>query len=172
MIRHIVRAIASHGALGVALVAGAAPLAAQQVKAKASAFDRRAIPAAGKTPELHVPSWTNATLSNGAKLVVSEKHGLPLVSFQINFIGGANQYDPATKTGLANFVASMLTEGTTHRTGDQISNDLQLLGTSINTSIGGETGRMGFLSTKDKFAPTLAIFADLLENPSFPPDAL
>jgi zinc protease len=165
MIRHIVRAFAL-------LAVGAAPLAAQQVKAKMAAFDRRAIPMAGKTPELHVPSWTNATLSNGAKLIVSEKHGLPLVSFQINFIGGANQYDPATKTGLANFVASMLTEGTTHRTGDQISNDLQLLGTSVNTFIGGETGRMGFLSTKDKFAPTLSIFADLLENPTFPSDAL
>jgi len=176
MTRHTVRALASRGALGIALIAVSfAPpssVSAQQAKSKAASFDRRAIPTAGKTPELRVPAWTKAALNNGAQLIVSEKHGLPLVSFQINFVGGANQYEPATKTGLASFVASMLTEGTTHRTGDQISNDLQLLGTSVGTSITGEAGRMGFLSTRDKFAPTLAILADLLENPTFPPDAL
>ncbi|HEV8216857.1 MAG TPA: pitrilysin family protein, partial [Gemmatimonadaceae bacterium] len=108
----------------------------------------------------------------GAPLIVSEKHGLPLVSFQISFIGGANQYEPEEKTGLASFVASMLSEGTTHRTGDQISNDLQLLGTDINAFISGESGRISFLSTRDKFASTLAVLADLLENPTFPQDAL
>jgi zinc protease len=171
MTRHTVRALASRGALGIAFIAQAVQLSAQQTKTKSASFDRRAIPTAGNPPELRVPSWTKATLNNGAQLVVSEKHGLPLVSFQINFVGGANQYEPATKTGLAGFVASMLTEGTTHRTGDQISNDLQLLGTNLGNSIGAESGRMAFLSTKDKFAPTLAILADLLENPTFPPDA-
>lgn len=175
MSRHAVRAFAWRASLGMALVVSSAPprvLLAQQVKTKIASFDRRVAPTAGKTPELRVPAWTKMPLSNGAQLVVSEKHGLPLVSFQINFVGGANQYEPTGKTGLASFVASMLTEGTTHRTGDQISNDLQLLGTNVSTSIAGESGRMAFLSTKDKFAPTLAILADLLENPTFPPDAL
>ena len=156
----------------------AASAAAQQPKRQAvpapapQAFDRRVIPTPGKMADLHVPAWTKATLPNGARLIVSSKHDLPLVSFQINFVGGADQYEPAEKTGLAGLVASMLTEGTTHRTGDQISNDLQLLGTTINTSIAGETGRMSFLSTTDKLAPTLAILADILENPTFPQAAL
>ena len=152
------------------VIAGAAANA--QTAVQSSALDRRTIPTPGKDPDLHVPAWTNASLSNGAKLVVSERHGLPLVSFQINFIGGAAQYEPADKTGLASFVASMLSEGTTHRTGDQLSNDLQLLGTSVGTGIDRESGRMSFLSTKDKLAPTLAILADMLENPIFPQAAL
>jgi zinc protease len=152
------------------LIVGAAANA--QTMSKSSSLDRRTIPTPGKDPALRVPSWTNVSLSNGAKLVVSERHGLPLVSFQINFIGGASQYEPADKSGLASFVASMLSEGTTHRTGDQISNELQLLGTSVGTSIGSESGRMSFLSTKDKLAPTLAILADMLENPTFPQEAL
>ncbi len=161
----------SRAALALALLI-AAPLSAQQQTNKQPALDRRVVPAAGKTPELHVPSWTKTTLSNGAQLIVSERHGLPLVSFQINFVGGAYQYEPADKTGLANFVSSMLTEGTTHRTGDQISNDLQLLGTNVGASISGEQGRIAFLSTKDKFAPVLSILADILENPTFPQAAL
>jgi predicted Zn-dependent peptidase len=156
----------------------AAPIAAQtkspakQQAATTSRFDRRVIPTPGKVPELTIPFWSKISIANGAQLVVSEKHGLPLVSFQINFIGGANQYEPEEKPGLAGFVAGMLSEGTTHRNGDQISNDLQLLGTSVNASIGGEAGRISFLSTKDKFASTLAILADLLENPTFPQEAL
>ena len=39
----------------------------------------------------------SATLANGAELVVSEKHDLPLVSFTINFVGGADQFEPADK---------------------------------------------------------------------------
>jgi len=162
-----------------AAVVFAAPLTAQQPKTPAkqqatthSNFDRRIVPRPAKVPELVVPFWSKASLGNGAPLIVSEKHGLPLVSFQINFIGGGNQYEPEEKTGLASFVASMLSEGTTHRTGDQISNDLQLLGTDINAFISGEAGRISFLSTRDKFASTLAVLADLLENPTFPQEAL
>ena len=171
------RRLSFRTALAAAVVL-ATPLAAQtktpakQQAAATSRFDRRVVPTPGKVPELIVPFWNKISLANGAQLVVSEKHDLPLVSFQINFIGGANQYEPQEKTGLASFVASMLSEGTTHRTGDQISNDLQLLGTGINAFISGESGRISFLSTRDKFAATLAVLADLLENPTFPQDAL
>ncbi|MGE5731261.1 MAG: hypothetical protein ACM37U_04920, partial [Gemmatimonas sp.] len=61
MIRHTVRAFASRGALGVALVfVSSLPLSAQQAKSKSAVLDRRTIPTAGKTPELRVPSWTKA----------------------------------------------------------------------------------------------------------------
>jgi predicted Zn-dependent peptidase len=165
---------------GIAVaVAFATPAAAQHAKSPAkqqatakTALDRRVVPTPGKVPDLTVPFWNKVSLADGAQLVVSEKHGLPLVAFQISFIGGANQYEPQEKTGLANFVAMMLSEGTTHRTGDQISNDLQLLGTELFASISGESGRVWFLSTKDKFPQTLAVLSDLLENPTFPQEAL
>lgn len=147
----------------------AAPLGAQQTR---SSFDRSVIPSPGKTPELRVPAWTTATLSNGAQLIVSQRRNLPLVSFTISWVGGAAQYEPADRTGLAAIVASMLQEGTKNRTGDQLSNDLQLLGTSINIGIGAEAGQMGFLAMKENFEPTLAILEDILVNPTFPADAL
>ena len=159
-------------AAALMLVGAVANAQTTKTTSKSSSLDRRVIPTPGKDPALQVPAWTNATLSNGAKLVVSERHGLPLVSFQLNFIGGAAQYDPADKVGLASFVAQMLSEGTTHRTGEQLSSDLQLLGTNIGSLIDRESGRMAFLSTKDKLAPTLAILADMLENPTFPQEAL
>jgi zinc protease len=158
------------GALAAMAVAPA-PLAAQ-AKTRVASLDRTVVPPAGKTPELRVPSWTKTTLPDGARLIVSERHGLPLVSFQINFVGGANQYEPANETGIAALAAAMLSEGTATRTGDQLSDELQSLGTAIQVSVTGESGRIAFQSTSDKFAPTLAILADMLEHPTIPAAAL
>jgi predicted Zn-dependent peptidase len=159
--------------------AGAAALAAltvsagaQQPKAQSTSFDRSAIPAPGKAPELHVPSWTAMKLADGAQLVVSPRHNLPLVSFTINFVGGADQYEPASKPGVAEFTGAMLSEGTTTRSGDDISNALQLLGTGVRVGVGGENGAISFLSTSDKAERVLQIVEDMLVNPSFPNDAI
>src|SRR5687768_17904576 len=136
------------------------------------AFDRKAVPKAGKTPELRVPQWTTSKLSNGATLIVSERHDLPLVSFTMTFLGGSNQFEKAEKVGVAGFTTAMLREGTKTRDGEKLSLDLQLLGTNVAAGIGGETGSVSFLSTTDKFAPTLEIMADMLLNSTFPAASL
>src|SRR6266581_7082737 len=110
-------------------------------------LDRTKIPPPGRTPELRVPAWTKTMLGNGATLIVSERHALPLVSFSITFLGGANQFEPAGRRGLAAITSSMLAEGTTTKTGDQLSDALQLLGTNVNTNITGEQGSMGCISS-------------------------
>ena len=136
------------------------------------ALDRTKTPPAGKTPDLRVPTWTKTTLANGADLIVSEKHDLPIVSFSLTFLGGANQFEPAERTGLASITASMMSEGTKTRDGEALSNALQLLGTSVSTTISGESGSMTFVSTTAKLGPTMDILADMLLNSTFPADAL
>ena len=137
-----------------------------------SSFDRTVLPKAGADPVAKIPTWTKTTLSNGATLLVVERHALPLVSFTMSFVGGSNQLEPADKPGLGSLTASMMTEGTTLRSGDDISNALQLLGTTVGFGIGGESGSVQFRSLKDKFEPTLAIMAEELLHPSFPATAL
>ena len=85
---HIIRALAIAGALNAAALAPAVGQATKSV-----ALNRAAIPTAGKTPELHVPSWSKLSLANGARLVVSERHGLPLIYVSVNLIGGAAQFE-------------------------------------------------------------------------------
>jgi len=135
-------------------------------------LDRTKIPTPGPNPVLRVPTWTKTQLPNGALLIVSEKHNLPLVSFNITFVGGSNQFEAAGKRGVAAMTASMLTEGTTTRTGDQLSDALQLLGTNVLAGIGGEEGSVGFVSTTKNFDATLAILADMMLNSTFPAEAL
>ena len=136
------------------------------------ALDRKKVPAPAKTPELRVPTWTKSTLANGAELIVSEKHDLPLISFSITFLGGADQFEPAGKQALASLTAALLSEGTKTRDAESLSNALQLLGTSVSASIGGESGSISFRSTAAKFPATLDVLADMLVNPTFPADGL
>ncbi len=155
-------------ALMAALVIGFANIAAVAQQT----LDRTKVPTLGATPVLRVPTWTKARLSNGATLIVSERHGLPLVSFSITFLGGSNQFEPAGKRGVASMTTSMLTEGTRTKTGDQLSDALQLLGTGVGANIGGEEGSVSFVSTAQNFEATLAIMADMMLNSTFPEPAL
>jgi zinc protease len=156
----------------------ATPIAAQQrqkaapAASKKVALDRAKIPEAGKTPVLKVPAWTKSTLSNGAELIVSQKRDLPLVSVTVDFLGGTYQFESAQKLGVASFTASMLSEGTATRTGDQLADAQQLLGTRIGAGIGGEGGSIGFTALSSKLDPALDLLADMMLNPSFPADAL
>ena len=143
-----------------------APLAAQE------RLDRTVPPTPGPAPAIRVPTWTRTTLANGAELVVTEKHDLPLVAVSINFVGGAYNFEPADKLGVAPFTAQMLSEGTTSKTADQLSEAQQMLGTQISTGVIGEGGSIGFTALKDKFEPALALVADMLVNSTFPAPAL
>jgi zinc protease len=149
----------------VLLLVTAAPSAQQ-------ALDRKKIPPPGKTPELRVPSWTKSTLANGAELLVSEKHDLPLISFSITLLGGADQFEPAGKQSVASLTAALLSEGTKTRDAEALSNALQLLGTSVNASVASESGSISFRSTTAKFPATLDLLADMLVNPTFPEGGL
>jgi zinc protease len=158
--RHLLTA----SALVVAL-ATAAPIAQQQ-------FDRAKPPTPGPVPELKVPEWKSGKLANGAQLIVAERRDLPLIAFTITFEGGVNQFEKPENLGVGAFTTAMLREGTKTRTAEQLALDLQLLGTNVGASVGDESGTVSFLSTTEKFRPTLDILADMLLNPTFPADAL
>jgi zinc protease len=135
-------------------------------------LDRSRIPPPAKPPALHVPAWTKGKLANGAEIFVAERHDLPLVALSITFQGGAYQMETENRRGLAGLTAAMMNEGTKSRDGETLSSALQLLGTSINVNVGGESGSISFQSISNKFPQTLEILADMLVNPSFPADAL
>jgi zinc protease len=147
------------------------PLSARTLGAQRH-LDRAVLPTPGPSPKLQVPTWVRSTLSNGAQLVVVEKHDLPLVAVDVDFIGGATTFEPAGKVGLARFAASMLSEGTATRTADQLSDAEQMLGTSIGASVGPESGSIGFTAMKDRLEPALALLTDMLLHSTDPPAAL
>jgi zinc protease len=149
-----------------------AGIAQSRPTTQTAALDRNKVPEPGRTPVLRVPAWTSTTLSNGAQLIVSPKRDLPLVSVTVNFLGGTHQFDPPAKLGVGSFTAAMLSEGTTTRSGDELADAQQLLGTRISAGIGGEEGSIGFTALSSRLDPALDLLADMLLRPSFPAEAL
>jgi zinc protease len=145
-------------------------LAPAALIAQGAPLDRTKAPPVGPTPAFKAPSWSMDTLSNGARLVVVERHDLPIVTFSIHFNGGTNQL--GTKEGVSEFIGAMMREGTTTRTADQLTNQLALLGTNVGFSIGDESGSAGFSSLSRTFDSTLSIMMDMMRHSTFPAPAL
>jgi len=153
--------------IGLAIALGLSLAASAQ-----QPLDRKKVPPPAPNPTLHVPAWTRSALANGADLIVSEKHDLPLISFSLTFLGGSSQFEAAGKEGVASLTAALLSEGTRGRDGEALSNALQLLGTTINANVAGESGSVTFVCTAAKFGATLDVLADMLLNSTFPAPGL
>ncbi len=166
------RTMKRYAGIALAVIAMTMPVAMPVAAIGAQGLDRTKQPVAGKSPTLRVPSWTKVKLANGADLIVVEKHDLPLVAVNIDFVGGTTTFEPKDKLGTGSFTAAMLSEGTKTKTADQLSDAQQMLGTAIAVQVGGESGTIRFTSLKEKVEPALALVADMLLNSTFPDSAL
>jgi len=129
--------------------------------------DRKTVPAAGAAPEAKFPAVQRATLGNGLKIVLAERHTIPVVNFAL-VVGAGYSSDKGAGLGTSSLAMSMLDEGTAKRSSLQISDELALLGAEIRTGSGIDTSSVSLSTLKDKLDPALDIYADVILNPAFP----
>jgi zinc protease len=129
--------------------------------------ERVKLPTPGAPPEIQFPTLQRATLSNGLKLVLAERHTTPMVSFSLQVDAGfaADQF---AIPGTARLATEMLKEGTSRRTVRQINEELALLGASISTESGLDSCSVNLSALTATLAPALELYADVLLHPSFP----
>ena len=75
---------------------------------------------------LKLPPMQKATLSNGLKIVLAERHTAPVVNFSL-LVDSGYAADPATRSGTASFSQRMLEEGTPTRDSLKIGEELESL---------------------------------------------
>jgi zinc protease len=134
--------------------------------------DRSRLPTPGPDPEVKFPSLQRAKLSNGLKVVLAERHSLPLVSFSLQVDAGyaADQF---AIPGTAKLAMQMIDEGTARRTALQISDQLYALGANLGASSDLDASSVSLSTLTSTLDPALEIYADVILNPSFPePDFL
>ena len=135
----------------------------------ASAFELNAqdtIPDPGAARPVNVPAVKETKLKNGLTVAVVEKKGVPLVSVQLLVRAGASG-EGMQKAGLANLTADMLTKGTKTRTAEQIAEEMEFLGSSLNSGAGWNNSTVGMTVTTDKLDAAMAVMSDVVLNPSF-----
>ncbi|WP_299899242.1 pitrilysin family protein [uncultured Aquimarina sp.] len=103
----------------------------EEIQKTPSAFDRSVAPKEGDSPKLNIPSSWNTTLSNGMKVYGIEQNELPLVNFSL-VISGGHLLDSFDKVGVANLMTDIMMEGTATKTPEQLEEEIELLGASIN----------------------------------------
>ena len=113
------------------------------------------------------PTLQTATLSNGAKVVLAQRTGVPLVelNFQFNF-GYAQENND--ELGYTNFMMDMLNEGTKKYSSLQFDEALDSLGSNLGFGSGLDTSYATVSTLKTNLSQTLDLAKEALIHPTFP----
>jgi zinc protease len=124
-------------------------------------------PPAGTLRPYVFPPVEQFELPNGLKVILIQKHTLPVVEGRILVDAGA-QREPAAKSGLASLTGSLLSEGTGSMTGAEIARAMDSFGAQYFTA--GLYGRAvaDVVALKTVFPQALALAARTVIEPSFP----
>jgi len=128
--------------------------------------DRTKAPLPGPAPKIVVGSYESFTMSNGLKVIVVENHKLPKVNYTMVF-----DYTPvfeADRQGYVAIAGDLLGTGTKNRTKDQLNEEIDFIGASLNFS---QTGFNASCLTKhnDKL---MSVIGDVLCNSLFTQEEL
>lgn len=122
--------------------------------------------------ELKIPAVKREVLPNQMVVFLVEDHTLPLIELSAKIRTGS-VYEPADKVGLAEITGSVMrTGGAGKRSGDQIDDELERLGASIETQIGSTEGGANMSVLKEDIDKGLSILADILMDPKFEQDKI
>jgi zinc protease len=129
-----------------------------------STFDRTVEPPAAKEPEVNIPEIWKATLSNGIQVYGIQNKELPLVEVNLVINGGVYQ-DKMELPGVAGMVASVLPQGTKNRTPEELEEEIELLGSTINMYSGREEISINSSTLSRNFDKTVALMKEMLLEP-------
>jgi len=111
------------------------------------------------------------TLSNGMTLLLREDHTNPTVHFLVAFLGGT-LCEGEHNNGVSHLTAALLPQGTKSRSGEAIAALMDSLGGSMEGFSGNNSLGVSATWLAQDFDIGLALLADVLMNPTFPPDEL
>ena len=138
-----------------------------ELKASSTPADRSKPPALDATPEPKMPKLQRATLSSGLKIVLVERHNLPLVNLSL-MVDAGFAADQSALPGTAKLAGALMTDGTSSRNAFEINDQTALLGASLYAYSNVDSSTVGMSALKAKLDPSLNLFADVILHPSFP----
>ncbi len=129
-------------------------------------FDRGVIPTAGENPVVVLPEIWRFHLKNGVEILGALNSETPTVAMQLRIDVG-QRHESLEQLGLASLTAAMMNEATLDSTNEEISNELQKLGSSVRFGAGNENTTLAIRSLSENLDATLDIAAERLLRPKF-----
>ncbi|MDO5650970.1 MAG: pitrilysin family protein [Moraxella sp.] len=123
-----------------------------------------------------MPVMERFVSANGVPVLLTRTHELPMVDVSISFVAGS-AYDTQIRAdgfGIANMVATMLTQGTDTLTEDEFVFASEQLGISLDSNATRDSLSVGLRSLSDKVTldKAVALMASTLSTPAFDNDVL
>jgi zinc protease len=110
-----------------------------------------------------------ATLSNGLKVILTERNTIPTVDVDL-IVDAGYAADLGIGAGTASMTTDMIGEGTTTRSSLEISEELGQLGATFGKGSNLDVTYVSMSMLKKNLDASLALYADLILNPTFPND--
>ncbi|MBD0277576.1 MAG: insulinase family protein [Flavisolibacter sp.] len=140
------------------------------VKAK-DAFARKKMPGNGPALVIKVPAFWRKDLASGAKVIGTQNTELPTVTISITIPGGhLVQAGDLSKAGLAYLSAVMMNEDTKNYSSEQLTTELQKLGSSITVSSTTDGIVFNVQALKKNLDKTLTLLQERMFYPAFNSD--
>jgi zinc protease len=130
-------------------------------------LDRSKEPATGEPMSLKLPPMQKATLSNGLKVVLAERHTAPVVNFSL-LVDSGYASDPSGAPGTGSFAQRMLEEGTRTRDSLKIGEELESLSANFGVGTNLDWVFVNLNTLKLTMDKALDIYGDLILHPAFP----
>jgi zinc protease len=131
-----------------------------------SGVDRSKLPEPSTFSEAPFPSLSRATLANGLRLIVAERHAVPTVQFSLQINAGFAA-DQLASPGVASLAMEMLDEGTSSKSALEIDESLADLGADLDTGANLDFSVVTLNALTANLDKSLAIYADVILNPAF-----
>lgn len=125
------------------------------------------LPKPGPNPKFALPPIEKTKLANGLEVWMVEQDELPIVSMNLVLKTGETN-EPAGKKGVADMAASLLNDGTSKRSAEDIANQLQGIGANVGASSGWDSTNVTLSTLTKNLDAALDIYADVVQNPAFP----
>lgn len=131
--------------------------------------NRSQLPELTPAPTFHTPQFQRAQLDNGLKIIFVERKAAPLVEMALQFDAGYAA-DSLSKPGSAYFTMTMLKEGSSKNTSQDISTQEEQLGAHIGADNTLDTSLVSLSALSINLPDSMELFADTLLHPRFAPE--
>ncbi len=131
----------------------------------------KAPPSVGPERPLRLPQRHERKLSNGLLVVVAERHTSPRIAATLTFRSGM-AVDPNGLEGISDFTAELMRRGTATLNSRQIAEELDAMGADLSVVTNPDSVAFQGLSLAENTERYLRLLADIISNPSFPPEEL
>lgn len=131
-------------------------------------FDRSVQPPSGENPTVILPEIWRAKLKNGVAVLGALNEETPTAGIQLRIDAG-QRHESLNKLGLASLTAAMMNESTLLSSNEELSIELELLGSAVQFAAGNDNTMLTIRSLSENIDATLAIAAERLLQPKFDP---